>query len=171
MENASKALIMAGEILIGIIILSIGAYFVMNVSRVPDAYGARMTQQEIDKFNTYFTKFVGREDITPQEIVSAVYYAQEFNDKMGKKTITVVVSQDAAVTTKEPDWLSNQTRRKDWEEVLTTFITKRALYVEDYMENGENKKRLKPYKYRCVINDNDRTEDGLVSRIIFNIVT
>lgn len=81
MENASKALIIAGEILIGVMILTIAVYIVSSTSLVPATYENTMSEQEINRFNAYFTKFDGRKDIAAQEIASAVYFAQEFNNE------------------------------------------------------------------------------------------
>ena len=57
MENASKALIIAGAILLAIVIISLGLIVVNNVRDTIS--GASMTQQEIEAFNGKFTPYGG----------------------------------------------------------------------------------------------------------------
>ena len=79
MENATKALIIAGEILIGILILALLVFIAIRLSEPADIYHREVSRVEVDKFNSYFTKFGVRQDITPQEVVSAINYAREYN--------------------------------------------------------------------------------------------
>lgn len=78
MENASKALIMAGSMLIGIIIISIGVYLF-------SAFGgtSRNIQEQIDsrvlaEFNNNFEKYLGNK-CTIHDIVSLVGFAKKNN--------------------------------------------------------------------------------------------
>lgn len=57
MENASKALIIAGAILLAIVIISLGLVVVNNVRSTID--NTNMNQQEIEAFNGKFTPYVG----------------------------------------------------------------------------------------------------------------
>lgn len=57
MENASKALIIAGAILISIVLVSVGV-LVVNSLRPDEAIGS-MTQQEVDSFNSKFLSSTG----------------------------------------------------------------------------------------------------------------
>lgn len=59
MENASKALIMAASVLLGVMILSVGVYlFYVYSDYSANAY-AQMEQAQIDQFNTQFLKYYG----------------------------------------------------------------------------------------------------------------
>jgi len=72
MENASKALIIAGAILLSIIIISLGIAVVTNSRSTIDK--ANVNQQEVETFNSRFEAYVGNKK-TPSEIramVSAV---------------------------------------------------------------------------------------------------
>ncbi len=59
MENASKALIMAAEVMVGIMIISIGVY----IFNLMGSYSAETTQDmetvQIDQFNEQFMKYYG----------------------------------------------------------------------------------------------------------------
>ena len=59
MENASKALIMAAEILIGIMIISIGVYLFNVIGKYSADTTAKMEEAQIDQFNQQFLKFYG----------------------------------------------------------------------------------------------------------------
>ena len=57
MENASKALIIAGAILLAIVIISLGLIVVNNSRNAVDS--ANMNEQEIQTFNSKFTSYEG----------------------------------------------------------------------------------------------------------------
>ena len=85
MENASKALLIAGGILIAMLIISIGVYLYINYSSVGEAYQTRMSSTEIQKFNENFTRYEGRENITIQEIVTLYNFVKDYELKTGVK--------------------------------------------------------------------------------------
>ncbi|MGN1310249.1 MAG: hypothetical protein ACI4VP_00810 [Clostridia bacterium] len=80
MENATKALLIAGGVLIAIIILTIGVTLYSMYSNQSKEYNQIITTTEIQKFNSKFDAYVGRTDITAQEVVSVVNLAKEYND-------------------------------------------------------------------------------------------
>ena len=57
MENASKALLIAGEVLIGVLILSIFAYAFQRIFIFADNYQSIKEHQKIVAFNTQYTKY------------------------------------------------------------------------------------------------------------------
>lgn len=58
MENASKALIIAGAILLAIVIISLGLVVVNNTRGVSD--NANLSEQEIQSFNSKFVAYEGK---------------------------------------------------------------------------------------------------------------
>lgn len=72
MENASKALIIAGAVLIGIVIISMGILFAANLRKTAKTYYTSMDTSEAQKFNSEITKdFItenGKTYITAQGI-------------------------------------------------------------------------------------------------------
>lgn len=58
MENASKALIMAAGILIAILTMTVIAVLVSTFSEYGEAYERNIATQEIQEFNTQFTKYM-----------------------------------------------------------------------------------------------------------------
>ena len=81
MENASKALLMAGGILVAMLILSIGIYLFASYRDIGITYEQSLSAVEIEKFNSNFTKFEGRDDITIQEIVTLVNFAKQYKEQ------------------------------------------------------------------------------------------
>ena len=70
MENASKALIMAGAILIAILIISLGVYVFNNISSTAKN-SANMDKQEISNFNSKITPYLG-ENVTGTQVNSLI---------------------------------------------------------------------------------------------------
>ena len=58
MENASKALIMAAEILIGVMIISIGVYLFSTMGEYSADTTAQMQEAQINQFNNQFLKIL-----------------------------------------------------------------------------------------------------------------
>ncbi len=88
MENSSKALILAGEILIGVIILTIFAIVITSFATSNNQYKEQMTAKEIKAFNLQFLKYVeydskGQAYMAAPNIVTIANLADEINDKYG----------------------------------------------------------------------------------------
>lgn len=79
MENASQALLIAATILIALIVLSIGIYLISNSSRVGESYEQTQELNEVTKFNSKFTVFVERDDITAQEVLTLYNFVENYN--------------------------------------------------------------------------------------------
>lgn len=80
MENASKALIMAAGILIGILIASLFAYEMIEMTRVGKAYKQEIDQKNIDEFNARFAKYLGV-DLKAQDVVTLMGFIDEYNNQ------------------------------------------------------------------------------------------
>ncbi len=59
MENASKALIIAGAVLIAIMLISIGMMIITSSSNLTDSVGKQLDQQTITSFNSQFLPYNG----------------------------------------------------------------------------------------------------------------
>ncbi len=79
MENASKALIIAGEILITVLILSLASYTIVQFGSFSKNLNKQMSESEVRTYNANFTVFSGRANITIQEIASIVNFAKQHN--------------------------------------------------------------------------------------------
>ena len=88
MENASKALIIAGAILIAILLIGIGM-FVYNSSMKPiDQSGQQMDAQAVQMFNTRIEQYAGT-DKRAAQIKSLLSEIQALNSGGTSNTISV----------------------------------------------------------------------------------
>lgn len=108
MENASKALLMAVAILIGIIILSSAVYLINSYITFARNYEELRETNKMEEFNAKFIaysraldkkddKWFEKNGVTMQEILSLVNIAKDFNDSNG---VTVNESQYIKVKVK-----------------------------------------------------------------------
>lgn len=79
MENASKALLMAAGVLIGLLVLSLAVYLFMSFGAESQEIYAEIENKQLNKYNAQFNVYSGREDITIYEIISLANLAKENN--------------------------------------------------------------------------------------------
>ena len=91
MENASKALIIAGGVFLAIVMLVIVVELFVEYRKVAENYDYVMTFNEITKINKKFTQYERRKNIKIQEITTAVRTAQSYNEKYGESIIIINV--------------------------------------------------------------------------------
>ena len=83
MENASKALIMAGSILISVMIISLGVYVFKMFGDYASNIENKREEQQIAEFNAQFLKYENMDQISAHDIVSVINLAKENNEKYG----------------------------------------------------------------------------------------
>lgn len=76
MENASKALIMAGGILLGVLILALMVTLFASSKSLSNSYETTKQSEAVQQFNTNFTKYLGK-DLTIHEVVTICNFALE----------------------------------------------------------------------------------------------
>lgn len=122
MENASRALIMAAGVLIGMAILSLAIYLIMSFGASTSETYQRVEEQRLMEFNAQFNVYEG-ENATVYDIVTVVNLAKENNLKE-EKQITVFLGSDN-ITDKEQDELinliKNNTNVNSEAEILNKF--------------------------------------------------
>lgn len=87
MENASKALIIAGAILIAILLISIGIILVNSGKDITETGTAGMSSQKIQTFNSQFTAYEGKK--TGSEVRSLISAVQASNATDDAHQVTV----------------------------------------------------------------------------------
>ncbi len=120
MENASKALLMAGSILIGIMLITLFVYMYSNTISMQTAYETELETNRINKINTSFMVYNGRKDITAQEIVTVYNLAQEYKNTDG---ITITVKVDDGIGTINDDRKMNLIKNYSINTTDNTVIT------------------------------------------------
>ena len=84
MENASNALIIAGGILIGVLILSLAVYLFIDFGSTSDDINKKIEEQQLTQFNSKFTVYESTEKKwTIYDIVTVAGYAHENNQYYG----------------------------------------------------------------------------------------
>jgi glutathionyl-hydroquinone reductase len=77
MENATKALIMVGAILLAMLILAVGLYLHGRLGQTADSYTTKLDTVELQKYNNLFEVYMERDNITAQEIITTVGVAKQ----------------------------------------------------------------------------------------------
>lgn len=80
MENASKALIIAGGVLIGVLILSLWVYLFTTFGITASEINVQADQTKITQFNSQFTAYEGKEGLTIYDVITVFGYAKENNN-------------------------------------------------------------------------------------------
>ena len=99
MENASKALIMAGSILISIIIISLGIMVFKNMSNSVNKE-ASLTKQQIVAFNSKISPYLG-ESVSGSQVNALMQLVRTMNakaDNEGDTTKKITVNGNETVT-------------------------------------------------------------------------
>ena len=79
MENASKALLMAAGVLIGIMILSLAVYLFLNFGGTSAQISQIAEENQIAQFNSQFLTHVGKENVTIYDVISMANLATQNN--------------------------------------------------------------------------------------------
>lgn len=167
MENASRAIIMAAGILIGVIVLSIGVYlFSIFGTRAADI------QREIDgrvlaEFNNRFLKYESSEACTIHDIISLTNFAKKtnqafdfdnnnINDRNNPYYLHVYIKKGAKMVD-----LTTYT-----EEQIINELKENSTYEEKNITTGEVTAGIQYYTCKQILYEND-TEPNRVSGIVF----
>ena len=159
MENASKALIMAGSVLIGVLIISIGVYLFSTYAQYSADSYAKMEASQIDEFNAQFLKYYGmtsyinedgkaiteRIKCTAHDVITLANLAQQSNkyyqvynlEGFDKNTVYIQVDLDKKEKNLEK-WNNDE---------KIEFIQKSTEIVEIVQSDGSKKKEAKNKYY------------------------
>lgn len=161
MENASKALIMATEILVGIMILGIGVYlFNMFATYSSDKY-EKIESAQISEFNMQFLKFYGEDnkgkpiECTIHNIVSLANLAQKNNieNELVDEIVTgkkVVYQKKAWVSTENSLYVQidlNNTKNLE----LKSNSDLVELMKENDLTNSPTGEKTEQKLYKCIV--------------------
>lgn len=140
MENAAKALLMAGGILIGVLILALMVTLFESSRNLSDSYETTKKQEAIQQFNTNFTKYLGQ-DITIHDVLTIYNFANE---------------QGTVITEKSGSF------SLDSNQISIDVEAARTKYNNDY--SGQEVKVEYIYKFEI----QEYNDDGLVTKIKFS---
>lgn len=108
MENASKALLMAGTILIGMLIISLGVYLASNFSQTSEAYYKRWNTEQIQQYNDQITKnFITENGNTFVTVQGIITIRNLINMEKYKGLTTIKKYNDSDITEESEEILKN----------------------------------------------------------------
>lgn len=107
MENASKALLMAAGVLIGILILALMVTLFLSAREVSSRHDQVKKTEEIEQFNANFTKYVGK-DITMHQVITIHNFAKIENNKIKSVNVNKSGTFEISTTQIEEDLKNNK---------------------------------------------------------------
>lgn len=166
MENASKALIMAAEILLGVMIISIGVYLFSTLRNYSAETVKGMEDTQIEQFNNQFLKFYGTSGgetitCTIHDIVGLANYVQKTNETNGFIEVESVSDSSYYIQidlktngktiehleTKTQDELVNIIKENDVMIDESGETVTKKFYVEESPKVGEYTRRVNYIKF------------------------
>ena len=131
MENASKALLMAAGVLIGVMLITTFVYLFVNASGFSEEYYEQQLALEQQKEYIKFEQYNGRTDLTAQDVFTIINLVKE--EKLGKsKNIQVIYKN------------TNKNITNENEEI--------DVFFENYSLTADNKVKL--YTCTCDLENN-----------------
>lgn len=147
MENATKALIISGGVLVGIIILSLGVYLFHTMGSYMSNTQSDISENVVTQFNNEFLKYNGRKDLGIQDVITVKNFALENNQEDSSYDIT-----------------KRAEKNNGYIDVYygKNFNNKTLAFTKD---NNELLKTQMDKKFTCTVEINDQT--GRVYKIFF----
>lgn len=126
MENASKALLMAAGVLIGVLVLSLGVYLFVTFGASAREIRDDINSAQLTQFNARFNVYADRNDITIYDIISLVNLAQENNNYYKdisnyKSDYVIDISLDGIKMYADQDGVADQFSVDKKQELLETY--------------------------------------------------
>lgn len=148
MENASNALIIAGGILIGLLIISLAVYIFIDFGSTSAKINKQNEEQQLIQFNSKFTVYEGKKDLTIHDIVTVAGYAKENNKYYGDddNDTYYVDNYKIKVTITSSRGITDELEKKD----LSTYNKQ----IKD--ELGIDNKEIPTYSCSITYHDNGR---------------
>ena len=131
MENATKAMLIAAGVLIGVMILSLGTALFLELRNYVDVSHDTIRFNELNSFNSKFLKYSGASDLTIQDVVTIANLANENNISYDITTDDQILSSrdNPAVTYVAVDLIDGSTTlqiekniQENTAELLTTYL-------------------------------------------------
>ena len=79
MDNASKALLMAGSVLLSIMIITLAMYLFANFHQATSQIEGNVEESQVMQFNNQFTKYESNNQVTIYEVLSMANLATQNN--------------------------------------------------------------------------------------------
>ena len=177
MENASKALLMAAGVLIGIMVLSLAVYLFVTFGSTSAQMHQQKEQDQLNQFNSQFTSYEGKEDLTIYDVITVANLATE-NNKYYEFDTKKSLPQNNKVS-ENYIWVVVSSREYSSGKILTFGKEKDSAFINkeyndvingDLRQIGSNYSTFDEdayylYKYKCETDISSIT--GRVYKVIF----
>ena len=141
MENASKALLMAAEVLIAMMIVSLGVYVFYTYSQTSREIHDKKAEQQLVEFNAKYTKYVDQTTLTIYDVRTIANYAKKDNENLvDSEKIEVMFEGSNVVNKTEPEWDAQIQSQVGDIRNGNTELRKYKCIEPEYTENGRVKK-------------------------------
>ena len=179
MENGAKALVMAGGVLIGILVISFMMLALRAGGSINSEYNVQMSETELLKFNSQFEAF-HRNNNTIFDVVTVVNLAYSINQQIGWNEysgVTVILkAPNGTYKIRSKDSIAkNKMFKGDTTGTIDIYneilIDENIYYAVTYTDEvtGNQVTKTENVPYKCEIYYNEDT--GRVDRMEFEKVT
>ena len=145
MENAAKAIMIAGAALLAVLLLTLFIYATRSMGESAANIYSAMDEAQISEFNQQFLNYNNRTDLKPQEVVTIINLAKESNANGKLEMNTIIVR--LVPTKPEFDDFSNKKKADSNYDVLSWWIQDKK--VEEVVNLTEDV--LNDQKYSCKV--------------------
>ena len=161
MENASKALLMAAGVLLGLMILTLAVFLFMNFGGTSARIHDSVKQDQINNFNNQFIKYDNKSDVTIYDVVSVANLATQNNqeNELTKKN-TETDGKDNYISVVLDGSCIEGGVNSNTQELATKNNDRIRQQVNNYLNNNVN---MKTYKTKVTLSN----ETGRVYKIKF----
>ena len=156
MENASNALIIAGGVLIGVLIISLAVYLFVDFGSTSAEINKKTEQQQLIYYNSKFTSYDDKKDLTIYDAITVAGYAKENNNYYGDSN---------------SDGFDKNYYLNNYKITVTIKINNTTKEIQDYtieqfneLIQNEQKNNNELPKYTCLI---DYYDNGRVKAVKF----
>lgn len=152
MENASKALLMAAGVLIGMLVISLAVYLFVSFGMASAQIHKEQEQKQLEQFNTQFFSYESKEENTIYDVVTVANLATENN-------IYYQLEKRTGKQNGKDNYISVRLDNSNLSVANRGFIEKGYLYkgqidydkiIQEELENG-----LEAYQCKVSISRND----------------
>lgn len=134
MENASNALMIAGGVLIGVLLVSIIVVAFYGASNLAKSYDTNISEMSVQAFNENFEQYQNV-DVDIHDIISLAHFAKDYNIKNDlSKTDSIYIKVKCEIDSGAKEELQEKTDKQLFEELLGV---------------GTNKNYDPTQKYKC----------------------
>ena len=99
MENASKALLIAGAVLIVILLIGIGMLIYSKSTGIVDTAASTMNTQEVQMFNSQFTAYEGEQDVSSvKSLIQAIIANNATHEGDTNKVVKIILTNKGGVS-------------------------------------------------------------------------